>query len=78
MKVRFVGLEWQRGVISRNDLSSKSSALVAPYAMRTGFPNVGIFYTAAYASGSSQLLPLAAFMPKRGIVIQILFLLDGR
>ena len=64
-------------MIGGNSLPSRSHAAVAPYAMRTGFPNVGIFYTAPYASGSSQLLPLAAFMPKCGVVIQILLLLYG-
>jgi len=65
-------------MIGGTRLPSRSHAPIAPYAMRTGFPNVGMFYTSAYASGSSQLLPLAAFMAKRGIVIQILLLLDGR
>ena len=65
-------------MIGGTSLPSRSHAPVTPYAMRTGFPNVGMFYTAAYTSGSSQLLPLAAFVPKRGVVIQILLLLDGR
>jgi len=65
-------------MIGGNSLPSRSHAAVAPYAMRTGFPNVGIFYTAPYASGSAQFLPLAALVPKRGIVIQILLLLNGR
>lgn len=52
--------------------------MIAHYALRSPLPNAGIFYTATNSSGSSQLLAFALFMPKRGIVIQILFLLDGR
>jgi len=65
-------------MIGGTSLPSRSHDPIAPYALRTGFPKVGIFYTAPHASGSSQLLPLAAFMAKRGIVIQILLLLNGR
>ena len=65
-------------MIGGTSLPSRSHDPISPYALRTGFPNVGMFYTAKHASGSAQFLPLAALVPKRGIVIQILLLLNGR